>query len=167
MYRYPSGLGELSKIGAAGKTKRRFAVGMGLAVQLIALAACGDALQGSGETGPSVILIVIDTLRADHLGDYGYSRSTDAPLQRFFDQSTVFRQAYAPAPWTSPSIASLLTGLSTARHGTNAHGGKLPDAAITLPEILRVAGWHTAAFSFNHNVSRQTGFEQGFVELLD
>jgi arylsulfatase A-like enzyme len=145
---------------------RRIAL-FGLAALLAALAACMDSAPPDAVAKPNVILIVIDTLRTDHLGDFGYTRSTDGPLQEFFDHSTVFQRAYAPASWTSPSVASLFTGQFTVRHRTNAHGGRLPDDALTLAEVLTEGGWHTAAFSFNHNVSRKTGFEQGFAEFDD
>jgi arylsulfatase A-like enzyme len=140
---------------------------IGIAALCLAQLACVDSSRLDTGIKPNVILIVIDTLRSDHLGDHGYARSTDAPLQEFFDHSTAFHRAYSPAPWTSPSIASLFTGLFTTRHRTNAHGGRLPEAAITLAEILAERGWHTAAFSFNHNVSRKTGFEQGFTDFDD
>jgi arylsulfatase A-like enzyme len=140
---------------------------IGIAALCLAQLACVDSSRLDTEIKPNVILIVIDTLRSDHLGDHGYARSTDAPLQEFFDHSTAFHRAYSPAPWTSPSIASLFTGLFTTRHRTNAHGARLPEAAITLAEILAERGWHTAAFSFNHNVSRKTGFEQGFTDFDD
>ncbi len=149
-----------------GSMFRRIAL-FGLAALLVALAACMDSSPQDAEAKPNVILIVIDTLRTDHLGDFGYTRSTDGPLQEFFDDSTVFHRAYSPASWTSPSIASLFTGLFTVRHRTNAHGGRLPEDALTLAEVLTEGGWHTAAFTFNHNVSRKTGFEQGFAEFDD
>lgn len=112
--------------------------------------------------GPNVILIVVDTLRADHLGSYGYERATDEPLGRFLEESTRFADCRAPASWTVPSTASLLTGLLPARHGVVDHGTALSPDTVTLAEELQRAGWQTAGFSHNHNVSAVTHFDQGF-----
>jgi arylsulfatase A-like enzyme len=116
---------------------------------------------------PNVILIVVDTLRADHLSHYGYARATAAPLDRFRSEATLFSRAYSTAPWTGPSTMSIHTGLSTLRHGGNAHGDALPPEAETLAERLSAAGYATHGISFNHNVSRKTGFDQGFDAFDD
>jgi arylsulfatase A-like enzyme len=116
---------------------------------------------------PNVILIVVDTLRADHLSHYGHELPTAEPLDPLRDRATLFTQAYAPAPLTGPSTASLLTGLLPARHGALVHGVRLNGELRTLAEILRDHGWHTAAVSFNVNVSTKTGFDQGFDRFDD
>ena len=139
----------------------------------LSLLACATALMGAGCDGltrkkkTNVILIVIDTLRADHLSHYGYEQPTAPALDAFRSQSTLFNQCYSPAPWTGPSVASLHTGLFTARHRTNAHGEKLNQEATTLAESLLNHGWHTKAISFNVEVSRKTGFNQGFEDFDD
>jgi len=137
-------------------------------IQLLSLLAvsCGTEVQ---ETipGPHVVLVVVDTLRADHLGSHGYERQTDSGFQDFLDQATLFEQCLAPAPWTSPSTASILTGLFPRRHGTSFRGAALSPEATTLPELLQAAGWHGAGFSHNHNVSQKTGFDQGFDDFFD
>ncbi len=74
----------------------------------------------------------MDTLRADHLSQYGYAHDTSPGLAEFARQSTLFRNAYAPAPWTIPSTASLLTGLSPIRHGSLERGSTLSTEPATL-----------------------------------
>ena len=116
---------------------------------------------------PPVILVVVDTLRADHLTQHGYGRATSATLGRLASHSTRFAQCFAPAPWTTPSTASILTGLLPARHGSSRKGIPLADEATSLAEILSAEGYETAAFTLNHNVSRKTRFDQGFEVFLD
>lgn len=116
---------------------------------------------------PNVILIVVDTLRADHLSHYGYERDTAGPIDDFRAEATLFSNAYSTAPWTAPSTMSIHTGLSTLRHGANRHGDALPDEAMTLAEHLSQAGYVTHGISFNHNVSEKTGFDQGFDTFDD
>jgi arylsulfatase A-like enzyme len=126
--------------------------------------ACHDA---APKAPSNVVLVVIDTLRSDHLAHYGYDRQTDLALDGFRDQATLFRQAYSTAPWTSPSVASLLSGLETPRHGTNAHGTRLPDEIETLAEVLVENGYYARGISHNVEVSRTTGFHQGFDDFED
>lgn len=112
--------------------------------------------------GPNVVLIVVDTLRADHLASYGYGLPTDAPLAQLLAQSTRFSDCLAPASWTVPSTASIMTGLHPLHHGVYKHGTELPADAFTMAEAMANRGFRTAGFSHNHNVSALTGFDQGF-----
>jgi arylsulfatase A-like enzyme len=114
------------------------------------------------ETPPNVVLIVVDTLRADHLSHYGYSRNTAGPIDAFRRGATLFERAYATAPWTGPSSISIHTGLSTFRHRANHHGDRVPDEATTLAERLAEAGYATHGISFNPHVSSKTGLDRGF-----
>jgi arylsulfatase A-like enzyme len=116
---------------------------------------------------PNVVLIVIDTLRPDHLNHYGYSRPTAAAFDSFAADATRFEEAFSPSSWTAPSAASLHTGLLPTRHRLAAYGSGLNAEVVTLAEILRAAGWHTVGHSFNHHVSHKTGFAQGFEEFDD
>ncbi len=132
------------------------------AVRLFALLAGLCACSPGEETRPDVILIVVDTLRADHLSHYGYDHPTAAPLDGFAEVSTRFERCHAPAPWTVPSVASLLSGLFTARHGMNTGGSKFGEDALLLPEVLQQHGWSTGGFSANPHISEPTRFDQGF-----
>jgi arylsulfatase A-like enzyme len=116
------------------------------------------------DDAPSIILVSIDTLRADHLSCYGYRRQTSPNLDRLAKQGTLFRQAIAPASWTLPSHASMLTGLYPHHHGATRFRPLTPlaDDVDTLAELLWDDGYATAAFTGGLFVSSATGFAQGF-----
>jgi arylsulfatase A-like enzyme len=103
----------------------------------------------------NVVLVSIDTLRADRLGAYGADRDTSPRLDALATESTLFETVVAPAPWTLPSHASMMTGLYACAHGIVGPGvGKaFPDGVVPLAEHLRDAGYTTAAFT-----------EDGFVD---
>src|SRR5262245_45073288 len=121
---------------------------------------------------PSVILVCLDTVRADHLGCYGYARRPTSPCpDELARDATVFLDATATACWTKPSVPSFLTGTWPAEHGVyegSAHGDQgettdlLPDRARTLAEDFAEAGFETAAFLHNAHLRSGQGFEQGF-----
>jgi len=108
-----------------------------------------------------VILILIDTLRRDHLGFHGYERDTSPGLDRLARESAVFENCLATSSWTKPSVASLLSGLYPPRHGV--HRKRRAHADIEfIAEILQRHGYATAAFSGNMHVSPTFGMNQGF-----
>jgi len=115
---------------------------------------------------PNVIVYLVDTLRADHLGCYGYPKPVSPHLDRFAEGATLFETAIAQAPWTRPSVTSILTGLGPLEHGVRTLEDRLPDAADTLAEKLRAAGYRTAAFSTNWHVTADTGLAQGFDDFF-
>jgi len=121
----------------------------------------------AGAKRPNVVLIVLDTVRADHLSVYGYSRPTTPGLERLASEGVVFEQALAPAPWTLPSHATLFTGLYPAQHHAGRLHPRLDGHLTTLPEILREQGYQTVGFSNNTWVSRATNFDQGFDDFED
>jgi arylsulfatase A-like enzyme len=117
------------------------------------------ALQRAGD---NVILYVIDTLRADHLGCYGYARATSPQIDALAREGAVFTHAMAQASWTRPATASILTGRYPPAHGaTTLRDGLRPDV-VTLAELLHREGYRTAAFVTNVNVAPQWGFQRGF-----
>jgi arylsulfatase A-like enzyme len=91
---------------------------------------------------PNLIVISLDTLRADALGSYGQTAPTSPELDAIASAGTIFVRAYAPSPWTLPSNASLLTGSYAKRHGAT-HQGSLRDDAPHLARILRAHGYQT------------------------
>ena len=110
----------------------------------------------------NVILIVIDTLRSDHLSLYGYGRETDPQLKSFARAEAItFTDASAQAAWTKPSVATLLTSLHLSSHGANSLGSILPDSAMTVTEILNERGLRTVFFSANEWISPLFNFDQG------
>jgi arylsulfatase A-like enzyme len=129
---------------------------------LTAAVAAGCAAPEPPPPPPNIVLVVVDTLRADHLSQYGYPRETSIAIDDFAVASATFRDCAAPAPWTNPSVATLMTGLHTARHLANEFGAVLPDELDTVAEVLRDNGWDTAAISFNPGVRSELNFHQGF-----
>ncbi|MAF64957.1 MAG: hypothetical protein CMJ84_04765 [Planctomycetes bacterium] len=112
---------------------------------------------------PNVICVLIDTLRADRLGCYGYERPTSSAIDRIAATGVLFEQAFAPSPWTWPSTASLLTSLEPPHHGLVDHDACfLANELCTLPESMQRAGLHTAGFSVNPLVHSIRNFHQGF-----
>src|SRR5262247_2633282 len=89
---------------------------------------------------PNVLLITIDTLRADHLGCYGYARSTSPNIDRLAAQGAVFERAYTTLPRTTQSIASILTGRYPKSHGARGLFSTLSTANLTLAEVLKEQG---------------------------
>lgn len=116
----------------------------------------------------NVIVYLVDTLRADHLGCYGYERPVSPRIDAFAREATLFRHTVAQAPWTRPSAATILTGLLPRTHGVNHKKHALAPEAVTLAETLKDHGYRTAGFVTNGNVARSFGFGQGFdnYELL-
>jgi len=131
-----------------------------LAGLLLSISACSDhAAQGP----PSILLVVIDTLRADATSAYSNSKQTTPALAELAASGQLYTRAYAPSPWTLPSHASLFTGRTVESHGIGLQGRVvLPEQATTLAERLRATGYQTAAFSENALISSVFGFEQGF-----
>jgi arylsulfatase A-like enzyme len=117
---------------------------------------------------PNVILITLDTVRADHLSVYGYARETTPALKKFADEAVLYRNAVAPADFTLPSHASLFTGLYASAHGAyitpKVVGGRpLASRFQTLAEILSRRGYFTAAVVANKLfLDPKYGLDQGF-----
>ena len=108
------------------------------------------------------MLVTVDTLRADHLGCYGYFRSTSPFLDRLAERSVVFTRAMAASSHTAPSHASIFTGLPPALHGLETNGGRLAPDVHTAAEMFRAAGYETAAFI---SVEFLAGVADGFEHV--
>ncbi len=117
---------------------------------------------------PNILIIVVDTLRADHLSIYGYKRATSPNLERIAANAVLFEHAIAPSSWTLPSHASLLTGLYPHQHGVQTGEDVLDGRYPTLPAVLQARGYRTGAFSGNTFwFSRPFGFGRGFMHFED
>lgn len=116
---------------------------------------------------PNVLLLVLDTTRRHSLSLYGYPRTTTPELERLASRGTVFDLAVAPAPWTLPSHASLLTGRAT--HELSADWDMPLDGAFpTLADALGTRGWTTGGFVANYGyTARGSGLERGFSTYRD
>jgi arylsulfatase A-like enzyme len=148
---------------------------VGLVLVLAASVFAADWIKVRREAGrplppadsPNVLLIVMDTVRADHLSLYGYSRATTPKLQQFAKQGILFRKVRATAPWTLPSHASLLTGLWPHELGVE-WMTPLRGTFPTLAEYLGSHGYATAGFVANTLFcSYDTGLDRGFTHYED
>jgi arylsulfatase A-like enzyme len=112
-------------------------------------------------TRPNILLVVLDSLRRDHLPLYGYPRATTPHLERLASRLAVYEQAVADGAWTPPSVASLFTGLCGPEHEAEA-SCTLPPGPPTLAEGLARAGYHAAGFTTNPVTCAAAGFARGF-----
>lgn len=163
-----------------------------VSILCLLLAACGDSASPSsggndGASKPNVVVVVVDTLRPDHLPLYGYSTNTAPFLSALAARSVVFRRAFSSSTWTAPATASLFTSLYPPQHGVlegffvhrtrTAESGqadtqsvtlnRLPDNTPTLPEHFARAGWQTFGVVANVNITERLGFQRGFAQFRD
>lgn len=119
----------------------------------------------AGEGLPDVVLVVLDTTRADRLSLYGHDRPTSPRLEELAQRATVYERAISPAVWTLPGHAALFTGLWPPEHGADWYDGVAPalsNQALTLAERFRMAGYRTACVASNLLFSARFGLTQGF-----
>ncbi len=140
---------------------------LGVLAGLCALHGCGPRATEAPAGAPNVLLVSIDTLRADHLGFDGYERPTSPDLDEFASGAAVFEAAESTTAWTLPSLASILTGESCSTHGCWDYTSVLDDSFRTLPEILLAAGYDTACAASHVFVTTRHGLQQGIVHTDD
>ncbi len=133
----------------------------------ILLAGANGCAPGDAEGGRGIILISIDTLRADHLGAYGYARQTSPFFDELAQRGTLFERAIVQLPGTLPSHMSIFTGLYPAEHGVYPPDSVLACDVPTLPEVLRAHGLRTAGFTEGGYVDGHYGFSRGFESFDD
>jgi arylsulfatase A-like enzyme len=120
----------------------------------------------TGGGPPQVVLLVqMDTLRADHLDVYGYGRPTAPALHRLADEGALFRNAISQTSWTKAETPSIMTSLYPTTHGVHKIPDRLPASAITIAEAFREAGYATLSFSSASFTGQFTNLHQGFEEL--
>jgi arylsulfatase A-like enzyme len=134
------------------------------------------ALPAAAPGSPNVLVIVVDTLRADHVSSYGYNRPTTPNLDRLAQQGVLFENATSPSSWSLPSHVSLVTGRYLYEHGVGnvqpSPWGGWGSAGLggfpTLGEALQRKGYRSGAFSANRTYfSHDLGFGRGFVHFED
>ncbi len=157
----------------------------GITLALMLLAACGEGRKNPVEDNAlpgvtlqddnskhdfNIVLITIDTLRADHLSCYGYERNTSPNIDKIAEEGIIYKSAIAPCSWTAPSMASLFTSLYPINHGVRQgifYKPKetkhiLADELTTLAEILKAHGYTTFGVSTNMQLNKKRGFAKGF-----
>ncbi len=161
----------------AGK-KRGRAVGMGI-VGYICIVVVGVVMSNvnapaakatsfqakEGVTGPNIILIAVDTLRADYLKDYNEAAAANTPnIDALRADSVMYRHTFAQSSWTKPSFATIFSGMYPEAHGAIQKDSILPDEVTTFPEVLHDGGYYTEGFANNPNIAETYNYGQGFVE---
>lgn len=156
--------------------KRKFLY-IGVALATICVLAAVILLGPGTELPPNVVLIVVDTLRADHLTCYGYAKDTSPFISELASQGLLFERAYSASSWTSPASASIHTSVYPFQHGvvtgflatkkgqkidSTITLNKIPEEAHTIAEALKAAGYATFAVTDNLNITEEQGFHQGF-----
>jgi len=124
------------------------------------------ATDSSNRPTASVVIFLIDTLRADRLGTYGYSRMTSPQMDALATRGVVFEQCNAPAPWTLPSVVSLLTSTFPCEHGVVVDGQKTARSLEPLAWRLKRVGYATASFYANAYAGVMSGLDRGFDHRL-
>ena len=166
--------------GRTESTRRRQGAGRRVAAGAVAVAALAAAFmlgrqrqvepeRSAGITGAAarsrapIVLITVDTLRADRLGAYGSTRGLTPAMDALAASGIRFDAAIAQVPLTLPSHATILTGAHPARHGVRTNDGfRLPPSTPFLPELLQAGGYPTAAFIGGYPLNRTTGLARGF-----
>ena len=116
---------------------------------------------------PLVIVYVVDTLRADRLSVYGYSRPTSPNLEAFARSATLFENCYSQATWTKPSVTSLFTGLAPDAHRAGEHGQALSTSIPSLGRLFRNAGFVTVSVIANAHAGWSSNLHSGFDRVVD
>ena len=136
---------------------------MGVAALCLCLVVGSGPARASADARPSVLLVVIDTLRTNAVSVYGAVEGTTPTMDALAAQGLLFRRAYAPAPWTLPSHATIFSGLRVDQHGVGMPGrAVLPESVVTLAERMQAAGYQTAAIAENVIVNESLQLLQGF-----
>lgn len=157
----PASAIDLTRTAMAMSTRNRL---LGSAWWWFAASVALLSLAGCAPERPNLLLIAVDTLRADHLGAYGYERPTSPSIDALFDSSVVFDDVTSSSPWTLPSFATMMTSLQPSAHRVWNFKSRLDDSYTTLAEILRDAGFDTGAVVSHVFLGDRFGLHQGFED---
>jgi len=155
----------MSREGTAETAKiaeRTWLCALGVLCGFILIGCGGSSAPAEKPTARNVLLITIDTLRADHVGAYGYARARTSTLDRIAAGGALFEHAFAAAPITLPSHATLLSGRYPPGHGSRDNGLRIMDGVPTLATELHAKGFATAAFVAAFPLDHQFGLNRGF-----
>ena len=141
-----------------------------LAAFCAALIGSGGCDHGAAASNPEalpqptthVVIFLIDTLRADKVRCYGYDKPTSPTIDALASEGVLFRNAQAPAPWTCPSVPSIMTSTFLCEHGVTSELKKLSPQIKTIAERFKQIDYHTASFFTNTFAGETTGMDRGF-----
>ena len=122
----------------------------------------GDATDDAIPSRPDIVVMLIDTLRADWLSTYGFDLATSPELDTLAGECILFENACSPAPWTLPSVVSLFTGRHVAEHGVLKRGDRLPETLETFTETARDLGYTTTSWHRNPFAGELSGLDRAF-----
>ena len=111
---------------------------------------------------PNILTILVDTLRSDHVGCFGYARDTTPHIDQLASESAKFTHMISQAPWTAPSVASMFSSYYPELHGVVYWRPSYADGLPTIAEALAQNGYATLAFSANGFIRPASGFDRGF-----
>ncbi len=135
---------------------------------LLTLLGCSGQAPPPVEVRPDLILVTLDTTRADRLGCYGHELADTPTLDALCASGRRYERAYSPVPLTIPSHAAIFTGMNPAELGIRSNGDSpLPSSALTLTELLQAQGYQTAGAVSAFVTTRSWGFDQGFDAFFD
>ena len=134
--------------------------GLGVAI-LASLLALSAGVARSSSYGPNIVVVVVDALRPDHLGCYGYGRPTSPNIDRLAGRGCLFENAISQAPWTKASFASLLSSRYPHQHGVVGWESVMPESLVTLQEVLAEHGYHTHAVINMYGIAGEYGITKG------
>lgn len=147
--------------------QRRSRIIAACAALVLAVASCGGDGCGTPRPALNLIIISLDTLRADRLGAYGYERETSPAFDALAARGVRFETAVAESSWTLPSHTSLFTGRSPTSHGVVLAKSAVPSEIPLLAEVLAGAGYEAYAHTAGGHVAARKGFHRGFVSYDD
>jgi choline-sulfatase len=124
-------------------------------------------IEGGDKKVKNVVVVMIDTLRADKLTAYSKTRVRTPAFDKFVKESTLFERCQAPSNWTKPSCATILTGLYPDTHKTRGHGSRLPASVKMASEMFAGAGFATGAFIANGYLAAEFGFDRGWTKYVN
>jgi arylsulfatase A-like enzyme len=130
-------------------------------------AGCGDSKPTEAPLRPNIVVYCIDTLRADHLGCYGYEKDTSPFIDSIAGNGIIFDNAVSQAPWTAPSVASYITSTYPSTHRVLKGGRQISEEAVTMAEFLADAGYWTAGFIQNAYAGSVIAADRGYKELME
>jgi len=154
-----------------GDLSRRKVLKYGLYGSLSAALSSSLWVSGCGKTGPkkklNVLVVSIDTLRADHVSCYGYGKPTTPNADRLAEEGHVWSRAYTTMPTTLPAHTSMFTSLYPRQLSVRRNGDRIPEKAVMLAQLLQSKGYSTGGFVSGYSLSSRYGFNRGFETFMD